>query len=118
MSYVKLNDVDFSSMVNGLAVNSNATYNSQTNAAGDTVVDYLGAKRTFTIGIIPLTNTKAVELLTAINGFNVRLSFLNPLTNELEENVECIIPSSNIEYYTIQAGKVMYKAFSLTFIEL
>lgn len=118
MSYVKINNVDYSSMVNALAVNKSATYNSQTNAAGDTVVDYIGAKRTFTIGIIPLTNTKALDLLKAIDGFRVSLTFLNPLTNALEENVECIIPANNVEYYTIQADKVMYKAFNLTFIEL
>ena len=49
--------------------------------------------------------------------FNVFISFRNPKTNELE-TIECIIPDDNVEYYTIQADKVMYNAFTLKFIEL
>lgn len=118
MSYFKINDTDYSKYVNGLKVNKTAVYNAQTNAAGNTVVDYINAKREIEVGIIPLDDTAMAQLQTAIDAFNVSISFRNPKTNALEENVNCIIPENNIEYYTIQVNKVMYKALTLKFIEL
>lgn len=118
MAYFKINDVDFSAFVNELKVNKSANYNAQTNAAGDTVVDYINSKRQIEVGIIPLDKTDMSKLLNAIEGFNVSISYRNPLTNTLEKNVNCIIPESEVEYYTIQVNKVMYNAFNLTFTEL
>lgn len=118
MSYFKINDIDFSKYVNELNVETNVNYNSQTNAAGDSVVDYINKKRTIEVGIIPLDDAAMAELQAAIDAFNVSISFRNPLTNTLESGVNCIIPSFGVEYYTIQVNKVSYKAFSLSFIEL
>lgn len=118
MAYFKIDNIDYSQYTNELKVGSEANYNAQTNAAGDTVVDYVNKKRVIEVGIIPLTPTYLSNLITAINKFNVSITFLNPETNSLE-TINCIIPSSNVEYYTIQAnGKVMAKAFTLQFIEL
>ena len=116
MAYFKIGKTDFSNIVNELKVDNTSNYNSQTNAAGDTVVDYINTKRIIEVGIIPLDDTTMAELQTAINDFNVMISFRNPRTNQLETTF-CIIPESGIEYYTIQANKVMYKAFKLKFIE-
>ena len=118
MSYFKIGDTDYSMYVNELKVTTDVNYNAQTNAVGDTVVDYINKKRTIEVGIIPLDDTVMANLQTDIDAFNVSISFRNPKTNQLEENVNCIIPSDEIEYYTIQINKVMYKAFSLSFIEL
>lgn len=118
MAYFKIGDTDYSMYVNELVVNKEANYNAQTNAAGDTVVDYINHKRTIDVGIIPLDDTVMAQLQDDIDAFNVSISFRNPQTNLLEEDVNCIIPSSNIEYYTIQVNKVMYKAFTLSFTEL
>lgn len=118
MTYFKINDVDFSMYVNELKINKEANYNAETNANGDTVVDYINSKREIEVGIIPLNDDDMSSILNAINGFNVSISFLNPLTKQLEDNVNCIIPNSNVEYYTIQVNKVMYNAMTLTFIEL
>lgn len=118
MAYFKIGDVDYSSCVNGLKVIKNNNYTAQTNAAGDTVVDYINSKRIFEVGIIPLTDDMMAQLMTDIDAFNVSISFRNPQTNILEENVNCIIPSTDVEYYTIQANKVMYKAFTLKITEL
>lgn len=118
MSYFKIGDTDYSMCVNQLIVDKEAHYNAQTNAAGNTVVDYINHKRTITVGIIPLDSESMAALLADIDAFNVSISFRNPLTGLLENGVNCIIPSSNVEYYTIQADKVMYKAFTLEFIEL
>lgn len=118
MTYFKINDIDFSMYVNSLKVGKSANYSAQTNAAGDTIVDYINSKRQIEVGIIPLNDTSMKDLLEVIDNFNVTLSFLNPKTNELEENINCIIPENEVDYYTIQAGKVMCKAFTLTFTEL
>ena len=118
MTYFMIDDTDFSLYVNQLKVNKEATYNAQTNAAGNTVVDYINSKRTIEVGIIPLDDRALTRLMTMIDAFNVSITFLNPHTGELEQNVDCIIPSTNIEYYTIQYNNVMLKAFTLKFIEL
>ena len=116
MAYFKIGSTDFSNIVNELKVGSTSNYNSQTSAAGDTVVEYINTKRIIEVGIIPLDDTDMANLQTAINDFDVMISFRNPRTNQLE-TIFCIIPESGIEYYTIQANKVMYKAFKLKFIE-
>ena len=118
MAYLKINNIDFSKYVNALRVTEQANYNLQTNAKGDGVADYINKKRTIEVGIIPVDSAAMVALQTAINGFNVTLSFRSPQTGELAEGVNCIIPANQVEYYTIQADKVLYKAFTLSFIEL
>lgn len=118
MAYFKIDNIDYSMYVNELKINKNSVYNAQTNAAGNTVVDYINSKREIEVGIIPLNDTAMQQLQTAIDAFNVSISFRNPKTNALEEGVNCIIPENGIEYYTIQADKVMYNAFTLKFIEL
>lgn len=118
MAYFKIGDVDFSMCVNKLEIQKAANYTAQTNAAGNTVVDYINSKRTITVGIIPLSGEDMVALQAAIDDFSVNISFQNPNTNAIEENVACIIPKEAVSYYTIQAGKVLFEAFSLTFTEL
>ena len=118
MAYFKIDNVDFSHCVNELKVKTHNNYVAQTNAAGNTVVDYINQKRVITVGIIPLNDADMAALQNAINDFNVSISFRNPKTNVLEENLNCIIPEDEVEYYTIQANKVMYKAFTLKFTEL
>ena len=116
MAYFKIGSTDFSNIVNELKVDNTSNYNSQTNAAGDTVVEYINTKRIIEVGIIPLDDTDMAKLQKAINNFSVSISFRNPRTNTLETKA-CIIPESGVEYYTIQANKVMYKAFRIKFIE-
>lgn len=118
MAYFKINDIDFSMYVNSLKVSSSANYTAQTNANGNTVVDYINTKRTIEVGIIPIDAAAMVNLQNAISSFNVSLSFHNPTTNTLEENVNCIIPVNDVDFYTIQVNKVSYKGFNLTFTEL
>lgn len=118
MTYFKIGDKDYSMYVNELNISTDTNYNAQTNAAGDTVVDYINKKRSIEVGIIPLNDAVMADLQADIEAFNVSISFLNPNTKLLEENVNCIIPSNKVEYYTIQTNKVMYKALTLTFTEL
>ncbi len=118
MAYFKIGANDYSMFVNALKIKDSANYNAQTNAAGNTVVDYINSKRIIEVGIIPLNSEVMKNLKTDIKKFNVSLSFLNPDTEQLESNVNCIIPESEVEYYTIQVDNVMYKAFTLSFEEL
>lgn len=118
MAYFKMNNVDYSSYVNKLIVQNVHKYNAQVNAAGDTVVDYINKKRNITVGIIPVDDESMRSLQAAIKEFNVSITFRNPETGELEENLNCILPETEIEYYTIQVNKVSYNGFELTFSEL
>ena len=70
------------------------------------------------MGIIPLDANKMLALQQDIAAFGVSVSFLDPNTNTLAENVACFIADTEPEYYTIQINKVSFKAFSLTFTEL
>lgn len=117
MAYIKINDIDFSTYCNQLDISKSANYNAQTNAGGNTVVDFINHKRTITVGIIPLDDAAMANLQTILHNFSVSITFLNPQTKTLETTT-CIIPESNVEYYTIQADKVSFKAFTLNFIEL
>lgn len=116
--YFKINGKDYSMYVNKLLVGKEHFYKSMTTAAGNTLVKYINSKRTIEVGIIPLDEKAMMELLTDVDKFQVTISYRDPKTNTLVENVKCIIPNSLIDYYTIQAGKVMYKAFSLQIKEL
>lgn len=118
MTYFKIGDNDYSKYINELKVSTNTNYNAQTNAAGDTVVDYINKKRVIEVGIIPLNADAMANLLDDIEAFNVSISYLNPKTKTLENDVNCIVASHEPDYYTIQNDKVMFKAFTLTFTEL
>lgn len=118
MAYFKIGNTDYSKYVNELNVTKSVNYNAQTNASGNTVVDLINQKREIEVGIIPLDDEAMLSLQQDINKFNVSISFLNPLLKSLENNVNVIIPESNVEYYTIQANKVMFNGFKLKFIEL
>lgn len=118
MTYFKINGKDFSHYVSELKVNREAKYNAQTNAAGNTVVDYVNSKREIEVGIIPLDSVSMIEIQAELTQFEVNISFRNPITGAVEEDIPCIIPNDEIEYYTIQGNKVLYKAMNLTFEEL
>ena len=118
MSYFKINGNDYSMYVNQLKVDKQATYKSATNAAGNTIVKYITTKRTFSVGIIPLDDAAMKNLQTDISKFEVTVSYRDPATGALEENIKCIIPINEVEYYTIQVNNVKFKAFTIIISEL
>jgi hypothetical protein len=121
MAYFKINDIDYSLYVNKLLVDTKHKYTARENAAGNLMVKYVAKKRIVQVGIIPLDAETLKELSAELNrsgaDFTKRITFLNPETNALE-TINCIIPINSIEYYTIQAGKTMAKAFSFACEEL
>lgn len=118
MTYFKINGKDFSKYVSALRVERKAKYNAQTNAAGNTIVDYITSKRDIEVEIIPLDSAAMVEIQQELYNFNVNISFRNPYTGALEEDISCIIPDDEVEYYTIRADKVQFKAMTIKFSEL
>lgn len=118
MAYFKINGIDFSSCVNELSIKRKNNYNAQTNAAGNTVVDYINVKRQISVSIITLDEADTKKVLDAIEGFNVLISYRDPKTQALVENVNCIIPDHEVDYYTIQDEKVLVNDFKLKFTEL
>ena len=117
MTYFKINNVDFSQYVNKLNIQTNHVYNARTNASGDKTVKYINTKRIIAVGIIPLTEEANAALMAELNKFKMVVSFRDPNTKALVED-DCILPKNSIEYYTIQADKVLTKAYTLTFEEL
>lgn len=117
MQYFKINGVDFSKYVSALKVGKTANYTSQVNANGDSVVDYINTKRALEVGIIPLNQEAMINLQNVIDNFNVTVSFLNPSTG-LVESIDAIIPTDEIEYYTIQNNNVFFKAYNIKIMEL
>ena len=114
MSYFfKINGIDFSMYVNKLIVGTEHNYTAKTSAYGFDQIAYKYSKRVLEVGIVPLDDATMLNLLREINKFQVSISYRNPETNEIVEGLPCIIPNNLIEYYTIQAGNVKYKAFSL-----
>ena len=117
MTYFKINEVDFSTYVNKLEIQTMHIYNSRTNASGNKVVKYINTKKIVNVGIIPLSESITSSLLTEINKFTVSVSYRDPETQALE-TIDCIIPKSNISYNAIRADKVLTNAYVLSFEEL
>lgn len=117
MAYFKINNKDFSMYVSELNIDKSNRYNAQTNAAGNTVVDFINSKRKIKVKIIPLDDATMIALTTELDKFNVSLSFRNPRTGMLEENVNCIIPNDSIDYYNLTVSRI-YQPLTLTFEEL
>ena len=113
MAYLKINGTDYSQYVNKLSITTKHKYTSRENASGNLLVKYLTKKRNIQVGVIPLDASAAKSLVSAINGFQVTVQFLDPATNQLQ-SAACIIPAHTVEYYTIQAGDTKVKAFSFT----
>ena len=70
MDYFVIDDIDYSKYINSLKVNTKTVYNAQTNAAGDTVADYINSKRTIEVGIIPL-DKEAMIAYASVHAENV-----------------------------------------------
>lgn len=119
MSYFfKMNGTDYSMYVNKLLIGTEHHYLSQKSAAGNEKVTHINATKVIEVGIIPLDGEAMKNLLKDANGFNVTVSYRDPETGEMVEDLSCYIPNTLIDYHTIRADKVMFKAFNLQIKEL
>ena len=117
MAYFKINGVDYSQYVNKLEVQTNHIYNARTNASGNKSVKLVNSKKIISVGIIPLNAAVNAALVSVLNTFKMTVDFLDPETGELGR-ATCIVPKNSIDYYTVQADKVLTKAYTITFEEL
>lgn len=118
MAYFKLNGTDYSMYVSGLKVMKKHIYKSAINASGNTVAKLINTKSVIEVDIIPLDDEVMRTFYKDINSFQVSFSYRNPETGELLENVKGMIPTSSIDYYTIQANNVKYQKFTIKIEEL
>ena len=120
MAYFKIGDADFSNVVSGLKVGFEVLLSSDSgrNAAGDNVVDIVNRKDKIYVNFIPMNEEQMAALLTAVQPYVVEVSYRNPQTNSLKENVRCYIGTPEPEYYRIIDGKILYKPMSLNFIQM
>lgn len=109
---------DYSMYVNKLIVDTKHKYTARENASGNMMVKYITKKRSVQVGIIPLDASALQTLMRDLNQFQVKVTCINPETNALEEDVDCIIPVNSVEYYTIRADKTMVKGFNFICEEL
>lgn len=116
--YFQINGVDYSRYVNKLLVGTEHIYKVDTSTMGNRRVTHQNKKRVIEVGIIPLDDVVMAKLLTEVDKFQVSISFRDPKTNVMVENLNCIIPNNLVEYYTIQVNHVRYRAFSLQIQEL
>lgn len=119
MAFIKVNNVNISSLVSGLKVGYETLVsdNSGRNAAGDTVIDVINKKIKLYVNVRHTTQDEMKVFLDAIESYVVTVEFLNPTTKELK-TITAYTGTPEPEYYTIQDGYVIFKPLSLNFIEL
>lgn len=119
MSYFKINGNDYSMYVNKLSVARQHNATSRESATGMLLVKRKSTVRLLEVGIIPLDSAVMVRFMLDINKPNVKVSFLDPLTNTMVENMPCIIPTNLVEYYTVNAANgTKFKAFTISIQEV
>lgn len=116
--YFLVNGIDFSHLVSGLKVGYETLVsdNSGRNAAGNTVIDVINKKHKIYVNLRHTTKAEMTYFLNAIDPYVVNITFLNPLTQDLE-TVEAYCGTPEPEYYTI-SDKTIYKPMAINFIEL
>ena len=119
MNYLKINDIDFSSLVSGLKIGYETLVSDKSgrNAAGNTVIDIINKKVKVYVTLRHTTNEEMNRFLAAIEDYVVNVTFLNPKT-KAPTTVSAYTGTPEPEYYTIQANNIIYKPLSLNFIEL
>ena len=73
MAYFMIGSTDLSSYTSKLSVKYVHSYSSQTNAIGDTLVDYITRKRQVEVEIIALDDSTVKTILDTINDFAVSI---------------------------------------------
>ena len=92
-------------------------FKSMVTAAGNTLAKPINKKYIIEVGFRPLTAEEMMELQPHITQLTASVSFLEPASNTIK-TVSCILPTTLVEYYTIQDEQVLYKPFSLQFSQM
>lgn len=116
MAYLKINDTDYSHLVNKLSITTKQKYTARESANGDLLVKYITAKRNIQVGLRPLEASAAIGIISAISGassMNVKVDFLDPSTDSLS-TAYCIVPTNSVEYHSINSNGTLLKAVTFT----
>ena len=118
MLNLKINNVDYSSLVSGLKIGYETLVsdNSGRNAAGNTVIDVINRKVKVYVTLRHTTQEEMRSFLNAIKDYVVNVTYLNPETKALS-TINAYTGTPEPEYYTI-SDKTIYKPMSLNFIQL
>lgn len=119
MSYLTINGVDVSDLVQGLKIGYETLVSDDSgrNANGDTVLDIVNRKVKIYASFRPMDDTDMVRLLSSFSDYVVNVSFRDSKTNTTK-TIQCYTGTPEPEYYWILNNQVLYKAFDLNFIEL
>lgn len=118
MSYLKINGTDISHLVKGMKIGYETLLaeTSGRNANGDTIIDIVNQKVKIYVSFRPMFDDEMLRFLALIQDYVVNVSFRDAKTNTLT-TVQCYTGTPEPEYYHI-GNQVIYKDFSLNFIEL
>lgn len=118
MSYLKINNTDFSGIVSGLKVGYETLVSDKSgrNAAGDTVVDVINKKVKLYVTLRHTTEEEMRSFLAAIESYVVNATYLDPKTNSLK-TINVYTGTPEPEYYTISKTTI-YKPMSLNLVQL
>lgn len=119
MSYLKINNTDISHLVKGLKIGYETLVadGSGRNANGDTVLDVINKKVKVYATFRPMDGAEMANFLASIEDYVVNVTYLDSKTNTLK-TAQCYTGTPEPDYYWILGNQVLYKEFSLNFIEL
>ena len=119
MSYLKINNTDISQFVKGLRIGYETLVaeGSGRNANGDTVLDVINRKVKVYATFRPLDGAEMLTLLRLLDNYVVQVEYLDSRTNSLS-TITCYTGTPEPEYYWVRGNSILYKEFSLNFIEL
>lgn len=119
MSYLMINGTDISHLIKGLKIGYETLVadGSGRNANGDTVLDIINNKVKVYATFRPMDGVDMSNLLQLISDYVIEVSFRDSKTNAIT-TVTCYTGTPEPDYYWILGNQVLYKEFSLNFIEL
>lgn len=118
MQFLMINGHDYSQYVNELSVDTHHVYKGGTRSNGREWATLQYTRSMLTVGIVPLDDDVMKRLQEDLSKFSITVSFRDPKTNALKNNVKCIVPTYHAEYYNLAGKGRMYKGFKFIIKEL
>lgn len=126
MTYFKINGHDYSPYVSKLQVGRIRNALVTGNSSGNIGYVYKNTKRRVEVGIIMVDADLMKRIQNDMENFTfdparsvhyITISFLDPKTNTLVENMKCYPSDDVVDYYTIREGNIKFNPTTFTFNE-